>query len=154
MKKLLIILCLLLVGCGNDKISNEELDAINNDIIIYLSNNQYGNLVFNYVDYEDNIVVVGLLDNSVEKQNDFKEKIVDSKYIKFIQSEVMNDDIKKEYTTNIPDIDAATASNDSLYMEIMSDNSLAEDVTCSTCSFAALTSFKVFSNTLRDSSID
>ena len=108
MKKLLIILCLLLVGCGNDKISNEELDAINNDIIIYLSNNQYGNLVFNYVDYEDNIVVVGLLDNSVEKQNDFKEKIVDSKYIKFIQSEVMNDDIKKEYTTNIPDIDDIT----------------------------------------------
>ena len=109
MKKfLLIILCLLLVGCSNDKVSNEELDAINNDIIVYLSNNQYDNLIFNYVDYENKNVVVGLSDNSVEKQKDFKEKIVDSKYIKFVQSEVMNDDIKKEYTINIPNIDDIT----------------------------------------------
>lgn len=107
-KLLLIILCLLAIGCGNDKISNEELDAINNDIIIYLSNNQYDNLIFNYVDYENKNVVVGLSDNSVEKQKDFKEKIVDSKYIKFVQSEVMNDDIKKEYTINIPNIDDIT----------------------------------------------
>ncbi len=107
-KLLLIILCLLAIGCGNDKISNEELDAINNDIIIYLSNNQYDNLIFNYVDYENKNVVVGLLDNSVEKQKDFKEKIVDSKYIKFVQSEVMNDDIKKEYTINIPNVDDIT----------------------------------------------
>ena len=107
-KLLLIILCLLATGCGNDKISNEELDAINNDIIIYLSNNQYDNLIFNYVDYENKNVVVGLLDNSVEKQKDFKEKIVDSKYIKFVQSEAMNDDIKKEYTINIPNIDDIT----------------------------------------------
>lgn len=109
MKKiLLIILCLLLVGCGNGEISNEELDAINNDIINYLSNNQYDNLIFNYVDYENKNVVVGLSDNSVEKQKDFKEKIVDSKYIKFVQSEVINDDIKKEYTINIPNIDDIT----------------------------------------------
>lgn len=107
-KLLLIILCLLLVGCGNGEISNEELDAINNDIIIYLSNNQYDNLIFNYVDYENKNVVVGLSDNSVEKQKDFKEKIVDSKYIKFVQSEVINDDIKKEYTINIPNIDDIT----------------------------------------------
>ena len=107
-KLLLIILCLLAIGCGNDKISNEELDAINNDIIIYLSNNQYDNLIFNYVDYENKNVVVGLSDNSVEKQKDFKEKIVDSKYIKFVQSEVINDDIKKEYTINIPNIDDIT----------------------------------------------
>ena len=93
-KKILVILCLLLVGCNS--ISNEELDAINNDIIIYLSNNQYDNLVFNYVDYEDKKIVVGLSDNSVEKQEDFKEKIVDSKYIKFVQSEVINDDVKKD----------------------------------------------------------
>ena len=101
-KKILVILCLLLVGCNS--ISNEELDAINNDIIIYLSNNQYDNLVFNYVDYEDKKIVVGLSDNSVEKQEDFKEKIVDSKYIKFVQSEVINDDVKKEYTINISNL--------------------------------------------------
>ena len=101
-KKILVILCLLLVGCNS--ISNEELDAINDDIIIYLSNNQYDNLVFNYVDYEDKKIVVGLSDNSVEKQEDFKEKIVDSKYIKFVQSEVINDDVKKEYTINISNL--------------------------------------------------
>lgn len=105
-KVLLIVLCLFLIGC--DKISNEELDAINNDIINYLSNNQYDNLVFNYVDYEYRNVVVGLSDNSVEKQNDFKEKIVDSKHIKFVQSEVMNDDIIKEYTINIPKLNDIT----------------------------------------------
>ena len=109
MKKfLLIILCLLLVGCSNDKVSNEELDAINNDIIVYLSNNQYDNLIFNYVDYENGNVVVGLSNNSIEKQNEFKEKIVDSKYIKFVQSELMNDDVKKEYTINIPNLDDIT----------------------------------------------
>lgn len=105
-KVLLIVLCLFLIGC--DKVSNEELDAINNDIINYLSNNQYDNLVFNYVDYEYRNVVVGLSDNSVEKQNDFKEKIVDSKHIKFVQSEVMNDDIIKEYTINIPKLNDIT----------------------------------------------
>lgn len=105
-KVLLIVLCLFLIGC--DKVSNEELDAINNDIINYLSNNQYDNLIFNYVDYENRNVVVGLSDNSIEKQNDFKEKIVDSKYIKFVQSEVMNDDIIKEYTINIPKLNDIT----------------------------------------------
>ena len=98
MKKIIfLVLCLFIIGCSN--VSNEELDAINNDIIIYLSNNQYDNLIFNYVDYDNNLVVVGLLDNSVEKQNDFKEKVVDSKYIKFVQSEVKNDDVK--YSTKI-----------------------------------------------------
>ena len=105
-KVLLIVLCLFLIGC--DKVSNEELDAINNDIINYLSNNQYDNLIFNYIDYENRNVVVGLSDNSVEKQNDFKEKIVDSKHIKFVQSEVMNDDIIKEYTINIPKLNDIT----------------------------------------------
>lgn len=107
-KLLLVILCLLLVGCGNNRVSNEELDAINNDIIIYLSNNQYDNLIFNYVDYENKNVVVGLSNNSIEKQNEFKEKIVDSKYIKFVQSELMNDDVKKEYIINIPNLDNIT----------------------------------------------
>lgn len=107
MKKIIfLVLCLFIIGCSN--VSNEELDAINNDIIIYLSNNQYDNLIFNYVDYDNNLVVVGLLDNSVEKQNDFKEKIIDSKYIKFVQSEVMNDDVKKEYKINIPDLNDIT----------------------------------------------
>ena len=70
MKKIIfLVLCLFIVGCGN--VENEELDAINNDIIIYLSNNQYDNLIFNYVDYDNKLVVVGLSDNSIEKQNDF-----------------------------------------------------------------------------------
>ena len=101
MKKIiLLVLCLFIIGCGN--VNNEELDAINNDIIVYLSNNQYNNLVFNYVDYDNNFVVIGLLDNSIEKQNDFKEKIIDSKYIKFVQGNSCED---KEYIMNIPNLD-------------------------------------------------
>ena len=106
MKKILVILCLLLVGCNS--ISNEELEAINNDINVYLSNNQYDNLVINYIDYDDKKVVVGLLDNSVEMQEDFKEKVVDSKYIKFVKSESIIYDIKKEYTINIFNLDDIT----------------------------------------------
>ena len=81
-KLLLVILCLLLVGCGNNRVSNEELDAINNDIIIYLSNNQYDNLIFNYVDYENKNVVVGLSNNSIEKQNEFKLFFFDTGLLK------------------------------------------------------------------------
>ena len=106
MKKILVILCLLLVGCNS--ISNEELEAINNDINVYLSNNQYDNLVINYIDYDDKKVVVGLLDNSVEMQEDFKEKVVDSKYIKYVKSESIIYDIKKEYTINIFNLDDIT----------------------------------------------
>ena len=106
MKKILVILCLLLVGCNS--ISNEELEAINNDINVYLSNNQYDNLVINYIDYDDKKVVVGLLDNSVEMQEDFKEKVVGSKYIKFVKSESIIYDIKKEYTINIFNLDDIT----------------------------------------------
>lgn len=103
-KVLLIILCLLLIGCGNDEVSNDELEVINNDIINYLANNQYDNLIFNYVDYDNKNVVVGLSDNSVEKQIDFKEKIVDSEYVKFVEGKILNDE-KKEYTINIPKLD-------------------------------------------------
>lgn len=126
MKKIiLLVLCLFIIGCGN--VNNEELDAINNDIIVYLSNNQYNNLVFNYVDYDNNFVVIGLLDNSIEKQNDFKEKIIDSKYIKFVQGNSCED---KEYTMNIPNLDDVikiTINTMSQYDSIM-ENSNKNDI--------------------------
>ena len=41
----------------------------------------------NNVDEENNVVVVGLLDNSEKEQERFKETIVDSNLIKFVKSE-------------------------------------------------------------------
>ena len=97
MKK--IFLCLLCVslligvtGCGNSKkvATEEDLESVNNEIIAYFQTNgtsDYENYVFNYVDEENNVVVVGLLDNSEEEQERFKETIVDSDLIKFVKSE-------------------------------------------------------------------
>ena len=48
-----------------------SLNDVNNLIISYLSNNKMSNVVFNYVDEDINKVVVGLLDVSEEKQNEF-----------------------------------------------------------------------------------
>lgn len=97
MKK--IFLCLLcaslligVTGCGNSKkvATEEDLESVNNEIIAYFQTNgtsDYENYVFNYVDEENNVVVVGLLDNSEEEQERFKETIVDSDLIKFVKSE-------------------------------------------------------------------
>lgn len=97
MKKILIILIsglivLGMIGCSNSKkeITREELQIINNKIIEYFQNNgmkDYENYIFNYIDEDNNVVVVGLLDNSKEEQEKFKKNIVNSKFIKFVKSE-------------------------------------------------------------------
>jgi len=106
MKKLFIILiCETLVlgitGCIKNKnaITIDQLNDINNKIIKYfLSNNvEYDNCSFNYVDEENNVVIVGLFDNSKEQQKLFKEKVVNSNLIKFIHGEP-NQDYKKTST--------------------------------------------------------
>lgn len=91
-KLLIILLCgsvlLGMVGCGNKKeVTLEELNDVNNKIIEYFSseNIEYNNFSFNYIDEENKIVIVGLLDNSKEKQEQFKKTVVDSDFIKFIQ---------------------------------------------------------------------
>lgn len=83
----------------------DDLDQINNKIIEYFLNNgtsNYENYDFNYVDEKNQVVVVGLLDNSKEAQEKFKETVVNSDLIKFVQSEKSmlenNNNFIKEYT--------------------------------------------------------
>lgn len=93
-KKLLVIIfcgfCFLgATGCGkkNSSVTVDELNDVNNKIIEYFSNDnvEYNNLSFNYVDEENKVVIVGLIDNSKKQQEQFKKNVVDSNLIKFIQ---------------------------------------------------------------------
>lgn len=94
-KLLIIIICGIIVlgvaGCSSKKeISKEDLQNINNKIIEYFQTNgveNYDNYIFNYVDEEYNVVVVGLLDNRKEEQEKFKKTIVDSNLIRFVKGE-------------------------------------------------------------------
>lgn len=108
-KKLLtILICGFIIGvtgCNSSKkVEKEDLQNVNNKIIEYFQDNgvtDYDNYVFNYVDEENNTVVVGLLDNSKEEQEKFKKNIVDSALIKFVKSEKLvnennNDDVENE----------------------------------------------------------
>ncbi len=90
------LMTLTLTGCGSKvetdnrvgNVSIEELNDINNKIIYYFNVNGtsiYDNYSYNYVDEKDMVVVVGLVNNSKEEQEWFKNNIVDSKYIRFEQ---------------------------------------------------------------------
>jgi hypothetical protein len=96
-------LTLGITGCQKSKntITVDQLNDVNNEIIKYFSSNnvEYGNWSFNYVDEENNVVIVGLFDNSKEQQKLFKEKVVNSNLIKFIHGEP-NEDHKKTSTLN------------------------------------------------------
>lgn len=75
----------------------KELNDINDRIIEYFQsdNVEYDNLSFNYVDTENKVVVVGLLNNSKEYQDSFKRLVVNSDLIVFVQGEKLFDDSKK-----------------------------------------------------------
>ena len=78
-----------LIGDKND-VSYSDLSEVNNKIIEYFSSggiNKYDNYSYNYVDVENMVVVVGLLDNSKEKQEEFRRLVIDSNLIKFIKGE-------------------------------------------------------------------
>lgn len=79
-----------LTGCGNDKNKNvtlEDLNNVNNEIINYFLSDEveYKNLAFNYIDEEKKVVIVGLLENTEEQQKEFKNEVVDSHLIEFVQ---------------------------------------------------------------------
>ena len=111
MKKIcILVLCLILTlvsfGCGNksaQKPTNlqDTYSAVGN----YFgdSSADRSNLGAFYLDEENNIIVVNLIDNSESKQNEFLEKAnIDSKYIKFEQG--------GPYNTNSLDIDLKVSS--------------------------------------------
>ena len=86
MKRLLIILLMgiTLTGCKKE-VTTKDLENVNNKIVEYFSsNNEYDNLSYNYVDEENKVVVVGLINNTKEEQERFKKLIVDSNLIKFV----------------------------------------------------------------------
>lgn len=92
MKKVLIIImfiCMIgtITGCDSDEVSLKELNDINDKITeFYINNNdKAGNLGSHYVDEENKVVVVELIDNNSEEQEKFRKEVVDSEYIKFVQ---------------------------------------------------------------------
>ena len=70
-----------------DSVTLKDLNDVNNKIINYFSSDivDYKNLAFNYVDEKNKVVVVGLLQNTEEQQKEFKNKVVDSNLIEFVQ---------------------------------------------------------------------
>ena len=113
MKKIcILVLCLVLTlvtfGCGNKSVQKptnlqDTYSAVGN----YFGDSSVdrSNLGAFYLDEENNIIVVNLIDNSETKQNEFLEKAnIDSKYIKFKQG--------GPYNTNSLDIDLKVSSED------------------------------------------
>lgn len=111
MKKIrILILCLILTlvtfGCGNKSVQKptnlqDTYSAVGN----YFGDSSVdrSNLGAFYLDEENNIIVVNLIDNSESKQEEFLEKAnIDSKYIKFEQG--------GPYDTNSLDIDLKVSS--------------------------------------------
>lgn len=111
MKKIcILILCLILTlvtfGCGNKSVQKPtNLQDTYNVVSNYFGDSSVdrSNLGAFYLDEENNIIVVNLIDNSETKQNEFLEKTnIDSKYIKFEQG--------GPYNTNSLDIDLKVSS--------------------------------------------
>jgi len=79
-------------------------EDVNDKIINYIKkeNNDTKNYSYNYVDTEKNKVVVGLVDNTKEKQDEFIYKVFSSccgsKYIKYIQDNSMIEFKDSKYT--------------------------------------------------------
>ncbi len=92
-KKIILfgLIIIILTGCttDNNKPSLSELSKINDKIIVYFqsSNVEYTNYSYNYVDEANRQIVVGLLNNSKEEQDKFKELVVNSEYITFRKAE-------------------------------------------------------------------
>ena len=93
------VLLLAIVGCANTNKDNNGNDSenmndpyrVNDKIIEYFQTNgfkDYDNYSYNYVDSANEKVIVGLLDNSKEQQDKFKELIVDSELIEFVQGKL------------------------------------------------------------------
>lgn len=95
MKKTIItiLLCEFMVlgitGCGKEeKINVDDLSDTYNKVFEYFENEKAdrSNLGTYSLDEENNVVIVTLIDNSKEKQEDFKKQAnVNTKYIKFEQ---------------------------------------------------------------------
>lgn len=109
-KILTIFICSVMLfgitGCtsNKNKVTKDELESVNNKIIEYFQTNgviDYENYTFNYVDYENKVVVVGLLDNSKIEQEKFRKDIVDSDLIKFVKGQRLVDETDNKNITDL-----------------------------------------------------
>jgi uncharacterized lipoprotein NlpE involved in copper resistance len=87
---LAVVMCFVLVGCKKSEgiKGDTELNDVYNKVGEYFGdeNVDHSNLGAYYLDVEQNVVIIVLVDNSKEKQESFKELVkVDSKYLKFVQ---------------------------------------------------------------------
>ena len=88
-KIITILLCsFLVIGCGKqNNIKEISLEEVNIKIEEYFGNENSDrtNLVYNYIDSDNNTIIVGLVDNSKEKQDEFLNAIFDKNTIKYIK---------------------------------------------------------------------
>ena len=90
MKKVLFILfcgilSISMLGCEM-KTNLNQLNEIQEEVTNNVSKqSNYTNFASCYVDLENHLVVVELIDNSKEQQDWFKANILNSKYLKFVQ---------------------------------------------------------------------
>lgn len=117
---------------GTKFVCSEEssLNRINNQIIEYFSNDNtdYENYVFNYVDLENYVVVVGLLDNSKKEQERFKRMVVDSNLIKFVQTTKLVEEVDEYTFIRTYHILNRADSNDDKYLYLTLRQFQAEEV--------------------------
>lgn len=110
-------------SCFNEEV-DISLEDINTKIIDYFSkeNVDLTNYVYNYVDSEKNVVVVGLVDNSKSMQEEFVFKVFSnccgSKYIDFIKD---NQVIEFKESKYVFDAKIIIANNDNITVEVLED---------------------------------
>lgn len=83
------------LSLDEEKVTVKELNEVNDKIIEYFSLDdkvEYNNYGYNYIDYENMVVVVGLKENTKEEQNKFREMVVDSDLIKFEEGKIVVSD--------------------------------------------------------------
>lgn len=86
----ILVIIFSLIGCNKKEpttVNIEELNNINDQISEYFISNEidYHNLGAHYVDEENKVVVVELIVNTSDEQKWFRENVVNSDLIKFIQ---------------------------------------------------------------------
>lgn len=102
-KIIIILLCsFLVIGCGKqNNIKEISLEEVNIKIEEYFGNenNDRTNLVYNYIDLDNNTIIVGLVDNSKEKQDEFLNLIFDKNTIKYIKDKSFVKFLKEDPVT-------------------------------------------------------
>ncbi len=104
---------------------NQILETVNDKIINYISNNQnnISNLAYNYVDFQKQVVVVGLVDNSQNHQEDFISKVFsdccNSPSINYLKD---NSIIEFKETKDTFEAEIIVATEDYITVEVIKDS--------------------------------